>query len=72
MLCLSTFLSTTVTGGSARIDRLGMTISGLSGSSSWTDRQAPLSHAISRSLMPRATKAVAAPRAPESSTLVLA
>jgi hypothetical protein len=35
---LSTFLSTTLTGGSARIDKLGVTISNLSGPSSWTDR----------------------------------
>ncbi|KGW50912.1 hypothetical protein Y049_40 [Burkholderia pseudomallei MSHR684] len=46
----------------------GTTISNLSAPNSLIDRNASFSHAISTSPMPRCTKLVVAPRAPESST----
>ena len=62
---LSTTLSTTVTGGSARMDRLGTTISNLSGPSSLIARKASFSQEMNTSPMPRSTKVVVEPRAPE-------
>lgn len=65
---LSTTLSTTDTVGSARIDTDGVTISNLSAPSSLIANNASFSHAINTSPMPRSTKVLVAPRAPESNT----
>ena len=64
----STTLSTTVTGGSARMLSDGSTICTLSAPSSLIDRNASFSHASSTSPMPRCTNVVVEPRAPVSST----
>ena len=65
-------LDTTATGGSARIDSEGTTISNCPLPSSCCARNASFSHASSTSPMPRCTKVVVAPRAPVSSTGTLA
>lgn len=64
----STTLSTTDTVGSARIDSLGVTISNLSFPSSFAASRASFSQAISTSPIPRSTKVLVEPRAPESRT----
>ncbi len=64
----SATLSTTATGGSAKILNDGVTISNLSFPSSFNDKYASFSHAINTSPMPRSTNVVVAPRAPESNT----
>lgn len=65
---LSTTLSTTVTGGSARMLRLGTTMSNLSGPSSLVARKASFSQEMNTSPTPRSVKVVSEPRAPASST----
>ncbi|MNN53551.1 hypothetical protein D3C81_1683150 [compost metagenome] len=65
---LSTFLSTTATGGSARIDSDGATISKFSPPSSCRARNASFSQASSTSPMLLLTKVMVEPRAPVSST----
>ena len=64
----STTLSTTATGGSARMVRLGTTISSLSAPSSLIDRNASFSHDSRTSPMPRSVKVMVEPRAPVSRT----
>ena len=66
--CFSATLSTTATGGSARMETEGITISNLSGPSWSTARRASFSQARSTSPMPRCTKVLVAPRAPVSIT----
>ena len=61
-------LSTTATGGSARMLTEGTTIWNLSFSSSLVARNASFSQEISTSPMPRCANVVSDPRAPVSST----
>ena len=64
MPLLSTTLSTTATGGSARIETDGTTMSNLPRPSSLTARNASFSQASRTSPCPRWTKVVVEPRAP--------
>ena len=66
--CAAAFLSTTATGGSARMLSDGITIWNLSLPSSFTARNASFSHANRTSPILRFTKVVVLPRAPESRT----
>jgi len=68
VLRLSTTLSTTATGGSARMLIDGTTISKRSLPPSSRASSASFSHASSTSPCPRSTNVVVAPRAPVSST----
>ena len=68
----STTLSTTATGGSARIETDGMTISNLSLPSSLIARKASFSQEMKTSPTPRSTNVMVEPRAPVSSTGTLA
>ncbi|MNH35516.1 hypothetical protein D3C79_962080 [compost metagenome] len=65
----SAFLSTTATGGSARIDSDGTTMSNLSAPpSSFRARKASFSQASNTSPWPLLTKVMVEPRAPVSNT----
>ena len=68
MPCLLAFLSTTATGGSARMLTDGATISNLSLPNWFSTRKASFSQEMNTSPMPRWAKVVVEPRAPESST----